>query len=39
MPEFSGWNVLGEVLLLVGSAVAMGVVLGAAHEACDTICT
>ena len=29
MPEFSGWNVLGEVLLLVGSAVAMGVVLEA----------
>lgn len=29
MPEFSGWNILGEVLLLVGSAVAMGVVLEA----------
>ncbi|MAD18986.1 MAG: hypothetical protein CMJ52_02030 [Planctomycetaceae bacterium] len=29
MPEFAGWNILGEVLLLVGSAVAMGVVLEA----------
>ena len=29
MPDFSGWTILGEVLLLVGSAVAMGVVLEA----------
>jgi CPA2 family monovalent cation:H+ antiporter-2 len=27
MTDFSGWNILGEVLLLVGSAVALGVAL------------
>ena len=29
MTDFSGWNILGEVLLLVGSAVALGVALEA----------
>ena len=27
MTDFSSWNILGEVLLLVGSAVALGVAL------------